>query len=476
MFYDSPGHKLWQRGPVPGLGKSTGSLRTKELVREWLHECEQHHGASCGRKYQTTTPLPHCILQIETYSSDTIKLCEDIKDNAQYICLSYCWGKEQERVLTTKDTIEKHKAGIPIKELPSVFQQSIELARYLQIGYIWIDALCIVQYDEEDWRNEAGKMAQIYSNSWLTIAATTASGPQHGLFRERALKELHSTEGSFSVQATRHFPNQPTNDTNGVFPLLKRGWAYQERLLSPRVVHFGPDEITWECFENRRCECGQNMHKRDEIDKRKVFKYSDGLGSEYDSRKVGNFWRSIGVQYTGLSLTKPNDRLYALHGILSIIGSARQRASKDVYLAGLWQETLAFDLLWYLKDGRKKLGDRNQEQLKRAPTWSWASVDDRVECPQELYYRPDTEIKRICQAIVDNNNSSSTLSSEPIGPAQIRLDGPGFKFTVGIRDGIDHSFIYYDNDSVQVNEELHFCLVARNYRACYALVLRAHGQ
>lgn len=41
--------------------------------------------------------------------------------------------------------------------------------------YIWIDSLCIVQDDAEDWEREAAKMALIFEAAYLTIAATAAT-------------------------------------------------------------------------------------------------------------------------------------------------------------------------------------------------------------------------------------------------------------------------------------------------------------
>jgi hypothetical protein len=40
--------------------------------------------------------------------------------------------------------------------------------------YLWIDSLCICQDDSEDWERESANMAAVYSNSYLTIAATNA--------------------------------------------------------------------------------------------------------------------------------------------------------------------------------------------------------------------------------------------------------------------------------------------------------------
>lgn len=46
-------------------------------------------------------------------------------------------------------------------------------------------------------------------------------------------------------------------------PLLSREWAYQERLLSPRIINFHSTEPTWDCGWCFNCECG---HLLDEVD------------------------------------------------------------------------------------------------------------------------------------------------------------------------------------------------------------------
>jgi Heterokaryon incompatibility protein (HET) len=49
------------------------------------------------------------------------------------------------------------------------------------MAYVWIDSICIIQGDDsQDWIQEAGKMAEYYQRSLLTIAATLSS--QEGLF------------------------------------------------------------------------------------------------------------------------------------------------------------------------------------------------------------------------------------------------------------------------------------------------------
>ncbi len=61
------------------------------------------------------------------------------------------------------------------------------LTRILEIRYLWIDALCIVQDDEDDWVREAALMANVYGSAVLNIAAHTACDAQHGFLPSKGL-------------------------------------------------------------------------------------------------------------------------------------------------------------------------------------------------------------------------------------------------------------------------------------------------
>ncbi len=45
------------------------------------------------------------------------------------------------------------------------------MARCLDIEYLWIDSLCIVQNDIADWEYESPKMRHVYGNAFVTFAA-----------------------------------------------------------------------------------------------------------------------------------------------------------------------------------------------------------------------------------------------------------------------------------------------------------------
>lgn len=52
------------------------------------------------------------------------------------------------------------------------------VSKYLGYRYLWIDSLCIIQDDHQDWQRESGRMADVYSNADLVLGATSAAKVQ----------------------------------------------------------------------------------------------------------------------------------------------------------------------------------------------------------------------------------------------------------------------------------------------------------
>jgi hypothetical protein len=93
-------------------------------------------------------------------------------------------------------------------------------------------------------------------------------------------------------------------------------------------------------------------------------------------------WGEIVKDYSSRKLTFGRDKLPALAGLAQKV----QTATKHTYVAGLWLETLAWDLLWtsrvvYWVHEKPKY---SLNRLESIPSWSWASVDCRVEMPAPI--------------------------------------------------------------------------------------------
>ncbi|EHK23417.1 uncharacterized protein TRIVIDRAFT_131204, partial [Trichoderma virens Gv29-8] len=104
------------------------------------------------------------------------KLRETAGEQGIYTTLSYCWG-QYDKCRSLKANLYAHKHNIVFNELPSVFQQAITFTRALQIRYLWIDALCIVQDDSDDFTREIAIMDDIYKGGFCRIAITSCKAP-----------------------------------------------------------------------------------------------------------------------------------------------------------------------------------------------------------------------------------------------------------------------------------------------------------
>lgn len=113
------------------------------------------------------------------------------------------------------------------------------------------------------------------------------------------------------------------------FPLLTRAWVFQERLLSPRVIHFSHNELIWECMGHGGCQCGG-------FDVRTKAKLS--------AWNHQSSWHAAVELYTSLNLTFEKDRPNALHGFTNFYAKQIAVSAQDEYFGGR-RKTMALDML-----------------------------------------------------------------------------------------------------------------------------------
>ncbi|KAJ4377204.1 hypothetical protein N0V83_000027 [Neocucurbitaria cava] len=159
------------------------------------------------------------------------------------------------------ENLRTRQDGISLGSLPKTFKEAIICCRKLGLPYLWIDSLCIVQDDKDDWERESGHMDSIYYNSTLTLAATNSPDSSGGLFIPRRphdypygdIVTLPTSFGGHNGQAyvttsTWGVYGPPASDlANGI--LRSRGWIMQEKYLARRTLHFLAGQMVWECCE-----------------------------------------------------------------------------------------------------------------------------------------------------------------------------------------------------------------------------------
>ncbi|KAI0409694.1 heterokaryon incompatibility protein-domain-containing protein [Xylaria palmicola] len=358
-------------------GDSEESLKCAKV---WLTSCTQTHLA-CRSQRQMST-LPTRVIDVSL--PDPQLVYAGSVSFAPYAALSHCWGAVQPlRTLTCN--IESHSKGISPLLMPRTFHDAIRVTRYLNIRYLWIDSLCIVQDDDDDWNREAAKMAVYYTGAEIVISASSSQGSSEGftgLRRESVKGTLLIGEGHDmpSKKAPLHFREATVGDSGSiprqigyrVDSLSSRGWCFQERLLARRLLSFDSEQLIWEC--NSACHCEGSDTSNPDLGL-STANVGDSHDHDYNmsARLSGAskaetfyFWRTKVIQhYASRNLTRKTDRLIAVQGIVDVL---RERLN-DEYIHGLWKGDVLEGLTWSTQ-ATSSVG----VPLDVAPTWSWASV------------------------------------------------------------------------------------------------------
>lgn len=267
-------------------------------------------------------------------------LAESFCMPAPYAALSYCWGSDLVGVLKTEqDNLKAHRDGIPLDSLSKTVQDAVLVCRGLGIRYLWVDALCIVQDDTNDWRRESSQMHRIYSNSRVTIAVHEAISCKDGFLGEQSYGQpswqrtfttkfwLSGTDISntrVSTHAKMHLRvgEPPHKMSEKPSPLMHRGWTLQEAVLPRRIVHFTGAELVWECATRHFCECG-HVEGLTSDGGTPMVRTEIMCGHEYDTREelVVDGWMRLVEKYTRRKLSHASDKLIAVSGIAQMFGA-----------------------------------------------------------------------------------------------------------------------------------------------------------
>ncbi|ETS85986.1 hypothetical protein PFICI_04011 [Pestalotiopsis fici W106-1] len=293
----------------------------------------------------------------------------ETRPNVKWASLSYVWGGPQE-TRTTRTTLSKHLEGIEMDVLPQTLVDAIKVCRGLDIPYLWIDALCIIQDDTSDLSRELASMPKIYQEGYITIEAARAQGAQTGFLGKTVYSydsfpptqiKYESIDGRMGqvLLCQDNHENILTGD-----PINSRAWTFQEILLSPRSLRFTLDVMRWSCRSARRFD--GNWKKADRLYVTDTYNWLYGDVPCIPGRPMPA-WEPVVNSYSGRKMTNQSDRLVAISAIAKVYGDS----NKHTYLAGLWKETLPLGLCWMVEQGARE--PRPKEF--RAPSWSWASID-----------------------------------------------------------------------------------------------------
>jgi hypothetical protein len=196
--------------------------------------------------------MPTRVLDVESDDSDLVYLRESkslsTHQTPPYVMLSHCWGPSQP-FTTTKENLKSRINGITLLDMPQTFQNAVFLTRALGLRYLWIDSLCIIQNDIDDWNSESTSMMALYS----------AAADSEGFLQPRETTLVSLAQKSYVAKLQPPEAQRLGHTRDGLVgePLSTRAWCLQERLLSNRMVLFGKEQIYWECQGRLASEEGE---------------------------------------------------------------------------------------------------------------------------------------------------------------------------------------------------------------------------
>ena len=347
-----------------------------------------------------------------------------LSQDANYAALSYVWGQNQTYVLND-ETFEEKRRGLDVSRLPQTIIDAITVTKGLGLTYLWVDALCILQYEGDQMSDEIAVMGQIYQNSEVTITAANSSSCIDGFIKEPerltyfvepfdiALNIGDGNMENLSLGYRSFY--KPLKD-----PINLRAWTLQEKVMSTRSLIYAYDGLKWVC---RTCE--KNLNGPPGAPE--LFQFvlpREKLSASGDPEEIAvlrESWTNIWSEYTERKLTYGRDKLPAISAVAFEVA----KATGWTYIAGLWKEHLFVDLHWHSNPHSEFILLMPRPTDYRAPSWSWASVDGHlVAAEPEGDEREPFHFEIIsCNVEHTSGKASEQFRFDPINSGRLVVNG-----------------------------------------------------
>ena len=344
---------------------------------------------------KSNIPVAARILSVREYETGkfSIKLIstEEIDLHSEpHLVLSHVWGGIDIACKTTSTNMSQYyNVGVEFDSLSKTFQDTVRIAAAIGFQYLWIDSLCIIQDDEEDWQRESAKMAGIFHMGTIVLSATSAENGNVGCgltktsgkttrfgnmdgrgpdFAAREIAKVFPSPGNILETQLR---NAPVN---------RRAWILQEKMLSRRMLHAMDSQFVWECGMLTESEDGI-LNKQKEVAPINLSqnhldscvlpgsKPHDEAGSRLGVFEPDYRWWACVDDYSTRSLTFPTDCYAALAGIVKF----HNERTGDVPVVGLWERHLIIHLAWTAHHNPRKHTTPVWNAASRRPSWTWMS-------------------------------------------------------------------------------------------------------
>lgn len=439
-YVNDNGNKMWNHisslrnlfqpaaWPVPQLDSAdvhsrfwkslqSGRLRSpvceNGLLRTWLQNCESSHSMCWW-----TGPKLSFHLRLFDVTFQCVRSFQVSLDNTvRYVTLSYVWGSQAQRLTLTRTNhnVLNKKGAIELDDLSRTIRDAAVVVQMLGERYLWVDALCIVQDDQNDLAVRLPLMGQIYARSLVTIVAAASTDANSGLpginsqarSKQRILGPLKG--GALLSSCGPKFRKQ-LRDTKykeewrylAHSKWDTRGWTFQEKVLSRRCLFFMEEQVYWECqcaswCEDTCLEASPERHLRWDGPDVRFFSETDfPAGKQMVGEDVIWALSRLIEEYTSRALTFEKDAYRAFSGLVQIL----EDLTGARFLQGIYVSTFSRSLHWH-DEGSSTL--RSGDEF---PSWSWLAWTGRISLTSQGPQNQIAQIECYCARSDENGEIS----------------------------------------------------------------------
>ncbi|KAM3155714.1 hypothetical protein ABEW05_003753 [Botrytis cinerea] len=421
-------------------GSRTWSYDAINIANTWLRMCDKHD--TC----QDTTPniLPTRVIDVQ---SSPPKLVMGNGIIGKYVTLSHCWGISKEHPFEAQytsqtSTLSSRMEGMLLEDLPATFRDAVIATRDLGFQCLWIDSICILQDSIPDKSVEIARMGDVYGNAALCICATSGINSKSGFLPpypslqpsvKLPFHSMNNEPGSYILFSQDLYESQNQFPIDWVWDIHQRSiwntraWTLQERVLSPRILHFTCGRMYFECAKGFFMETSpeQELTENDlaglRVEAGFIKARRLGHATELDSNNLSfdalvRLYYNLVDQYCQRDLSYSSDKEAAFAACSALF---QKRLGFHTNVFGTFLEDLPRCLMWI------PLGNSTLDSSW--PSWSWCS-HQHLSFYQGIFHMEDSEVHNTDQELSHESNHEyipATDSQPPILRLHAFAKGPG---------------------------------------------------
>ena len=334
------------------------------LLKKWINLCKHEHTTACNRSETGKSPAKRLI--------DVVKNCIVNGSNVvEYFTLSYVWGMTAQFMLTKDVVNDSTKEGffttIGIK-IPQSIRDAMQVCRNIGVRYLWVDALCIVQDDEQDKSDQIGLMDEIYGHALAVLVVAAGDGAEHGIpgmgQRTRALTNFEeAVDGKILMTSLASTTNSAKRSHWNT-----RAWTYQEYILGNKLLVFTETYVFFRCAQamfrdgELLSATGEPIPVPAQSSDDWISVTASDIPEDMDPKEVWKqYYDGLLAFYLRRDMKFDTDSLPAFSGVLKVLSKRL-----GPFHHGLPKKYFGRSLLW--NDAHHGIFERR----KSFPSWSWA--------------------------------------------------------------------------------------------------------